>query len=85
MALTNLSNNPNTTIEIRSDSMLVIDSLNGTKKCQDETLAKKRDLILQHVKALPCPVEFVWRPRNSTPELKEANYLAQDAINVPRH
>lgn len=85
MSLVNLNNNPNTVVEVRSDSLLVIDQLNGVKKCNDEKLNHRRELILELIQSLPVPVELVWRPRNSTPGLKEANYLAQDLINVPRH
>jgi ribonuclease HI len=83
--LMTLHNNAQLTVEVRSDSQLVIRQLNGDIKCNDEKLQRKRDLILEYVKQLPVPVEFVWRPRNSTPELKLANYLAQDFLGVPRH
>ena len=83
--LMNLSNNPGKSIEVRSDSQLVIRQLNGDIKCNDEKLAKRRDIILELVKVLPVPVSFQWRPRNSTPELKQANYLAQDFLGVTRH
>lgn len=85
MSLSNLSNNPGTTVEVRSDSLLVIDQLKGTKACRNEKLERRRKLILELAEGLPFPVEWVWRPRNSTPELKEANYLAQDLLEVPRH
>lgn len=85
MAQMNLSNNPGTIIEVRSDSLLVIDQLKGTKACNDQKLDHKRKAILELIKSIPVPVELVWRPRNSTPELKEANYLAQDLLEVPRH
>jgi ribonuclease HI len=85
MTLTNLKNNLGKKIEIRSDSQLTIRQLNGEMKCQEAKLQKRRDLILELVENLPAEVEFTWRPRNSTPELKLANYLAQDYLGVQRH
>ena len=87
-ALTNLMalhNNPGCLIEIRSDSQLVIKQLNKEIECHDKELLRRRDAILELVKELPVPVMYVWRPRNSTPELKLANHLAQDLLGVPRH
>ena len=84
VTIMNLHNNPGCEIEIRSDSKLVIDQLNNDMECHNEKLKEKRDGILEFVKALPIPVRFVWRPRNSTPELREANYAAQDELGVPR-
>jgi ribonuclease HI len=84
-SLMNLHNNPGCEIEVRSDSKLVVDQLNGRIKCNDEKLKRRKDIILELVTALPVPVRFVWRPRNSTPALEQANYLAQDALGVSRH
>ena len=81
----NLNNNPGCKVEIRSDSKLVIDQLNGDMKCQDKSLMKRRDAIREFIKALPVPIEFKWRRRNSTKDLEEANYLAQDLLGVSRH
>lgn len=81
----NLKNNPGCTVEVRSDSKLVVDQLNGDMKCHDKDLARRRDLIREYVKALPVPINFVWMPRNSTPDLTAANYKAQDLLGVPRH
>jgi ribonuclease HI len=73
-------------IEVRSDSQLTIRQLTGEMKCNDPKLQNKRDLVLDYVQNnLTNKVHFVWRPRNSTPELTMANYLAQDLIDVPRH
>lgn len=83
--LMSLKNNPGCEIEVRSDSQLVINQLNGEMKCHDKQLARRRDVILELVEVLPVPVRFVWRPRNSTPELELANFLAQDQLGVPRH
>lgn len=80
-----LVNNPGCEIEVRSDSQLVVKQLNGEMQCNDKKLEKRRDTILELTKELPVPVKFVWRPRNSTPELESANYLAQDLLDVPRH
>jgi ribonuclease HI len=87
-ALTNLMslhNNPGVMIEVRSDSQLVIKQLNKEIECHDKDLQRRRDAIQELVRELPVPVTFVWRPRNSTPELKLANHLAQDLLGVPRH
>jgi ribonuclease HI len=83
--LMNLHNNPGCELEVRSDSKLVIDQLTGKSKCNDPELQRRRDLILELIASLPVPVRFVWRPRNSTPALTEANYRAQDALGVSRH
>lgn len=83
--LVNLKNRPEPKIEVRSDSQLVINLLNGDYKCHDEILKKRRNSILELVQAIPVPVEFVWRPRNSTPELELANFLAQDYLGIKRH
>ncbi len=84
-SLMNLKNNPGCEVEVRSDSKLVVDMLNGDCKCHDEKLKKRIELIRELVESLPVPVRFEWRPRNSTPELEMANYLAQDLLDVPRH
>ena len=80
-----LHNNPGCPIHVRSDSQLVIKQLNLQINCQDPTLIKKRDLIREVANEIPVPVIFEWRPRNSTPELERANYLAQDLLGVARH
>lgn len=80
-----IRNNPGCTIEVRSDSQIVVKQLNGEMKCNDEKLKMRRDIIRELVGNLPVEVRFNWRPRNSTPELKLANFLAQDLISVPRH
>lgn len=82
--LFNLVNNPGK-VEVRSDSKLVIDQLNGEMECHDKTLAKRRDAIREFVKALPVEVTFTWRPRNSTPDLETANYRAQEILGVSPH
>lgn len=81
----NIHNNPQCTVEVRSDSRLVIEQLKGTMKCNDHQLQRRRDLILELVEALPVQVMWIWRPRNSTPALMEANYMAQNLINVRNH
>lgn len=70
-------------IEIRSDCQLIIQQLRGEAACNLEALQKKRDAILELCQTKK--VKFVWRPRNSTPELKQANYAAQDYLKVKRH
>ena len=78
-------NNPGMPVEVRSDSRLVVQQLKRVMNCNDKVLETKRDLILELISELPVEINFVWRPRNSTPELKLANNLAQDALGVPRH
>ena len=72
-------------INVISDSLLIIDQLNGVKKCNDENLRHKRDLILELSGSLPASVIFSWKPRNSTPELKQANDMAQNLLGVKNH
>lgn len=84
-AFMGLNNNPGCEIEIRSDSQLVIKQLRGEMKCNDPQLEKRKEAIWELARALPVLVKFEWRPRNSTPELESANYLAQDLLDVPRH
>ena len=80
-----LKHNPGCLVEVRSDSKLVVEQLNMRICCNDETLRKKRDNILELIENVPVPVRIVWRPRNSTPALTQANYLAQDALGIRRH
>lgn len=80
-----LHNNPGCEIEVRSDSKLVVDQINGTINCNKPELLKKRDNIRELIETLPVPVSFQWRPRNSTPALEQANYLAQDMLGIKRH
>ena len=73
-------------INVISDSLLVVDQLNGHKKCNDEKLKHKRDLILELSGSLPrTSVMFSWKPRNSTPALKQANDMAQNLLGVKNH
>lgn len=83
--LMNLYNNPGCKIEIRTDSQLVVKQIKGEMICKNPKLQVRRDAIRELVAALPIPVEFIWRPRNSTNELTRANFLAQDTLGVPRH
>lgn len=85
VTLFDLNNRPSAEVEVRSDSQLVIRQLNGEIECKDPTLLKKRDLIRELVAQVPVTVKFVWRPRNSTPQLELANFLCQDLLGVPRH
>ena len=86
-ALIDLCGGANITVPINviSASLLIIDQLNGHKKCNDERLRHKRDLILELAGSLPVSVIFSWKPRNSTPELKQANDMAQNLLGVRNH
>jgi ribonuclease HI len=85
VTLMNLVNYPQVSIEIRSDSQLVIQQLRGEMKCSDPKLERKRAVILELVQMIPAPVTFSWLPRNSTPELSRANTLAQTLLGVKPH
>lgn len=80
-----LKNNPGCEIEVRSDSKLVVDQINDKMKCNKPELARRRDAIRELIQSLPVPVSLQWKPRNSTPALERANFLAQDALGVRRH
>lgn len=77
-----------TQIEVRSDSLLVIRQLCGDWECKDKKLKRRRDMIWQSIDPaddIGVTINFQWFPRNSTPELEEANFLAQDLLSIPRH
>jgi ribonuclease HI len=83
--LMDLKNNPGCKVEVHSDSQLVIRQINGDMKCKDESLKKRRDINRELIQTLPLEVELLWKPRNSTPGLEMANFLAQDLLGVRRH
>jgi len=76
-------------IEIRLDSQLVVNQLNGEYACNEPDLQRRKDIILEVKqeleKRLSIPITFQWYPRNSTDDMKRANYLAQDELGVSRH
>jgi ribonuclease HI len=73
-------------INVISDSLLVVNQLNGHMKCNDENLKHKRDQILKLSERFSnTSVIFSWKPRNSTPELKQANDMAQNLLGVKNH
>jgi ribonuclease HI len=67
----------NRKLEIHSTNKTVIDQLNRKIKCKDKELQRRRDIILELVQTLQQQVEFIWKPKGSTPALKRANQLAQ--------
>lgn len=83
--LMSLKNNPGCEIEVRSDSKVAVDQINGNMKCNSPRLQKRRDAIRELVLELPVPVSFQWHPRNSTSALERANFLCQDALGIKRH
>ncbi len=78
---------PKWPILIHSDSQLVVKQLNGQYKISDDKpqLKKKCQLIHELVSTMGAAAVIEWKPRNSTPELEEANFLAQDVLGVKRH
>jgi ribonuclease HI len=77
-------------IQIHSDSQLIVKQILGQYKCSDPQLQRKKELIKEKMKELAQkyimpPVRIRWFKRNSTKGLKLANDAAQDALNVPRH
>ena len=72
-------------INIISDNLLVIQQLNGEKKCKDKELKHKRDVILELVELSQTKgisIVFSWKPKNSTPRLLEASDMAQNLLGV---
>jgi ribonuclease HI len=76
---------PTREVEIRSDSQLIVNQLNGKWECKDDDLKRWRDNILEVIPTLSVSVRFVWYPRNSTQDLKAANFAAQDILGIKRH
>lgn len=76
-------------IEIQSDSQLVVNQLNNTFGCNDEILLKKRNSVWEVAEQVElkfgAKIYFKWYPRCSTPELKQANAAAQNALGVNPH
>jgi ribonuclease HI len=85
MFLANIVNRPKYPVVIRSDSQLIVKQLTGEYQINNEILKRKCQSINDLAKALPVPIEIEWHARNSTPDLTEANFLAQDALGVRRH
>lgn len=86
VALFNLINKPKYPVIVRSDSKLVVNQLTGEWKINSESLQQKAANIHEFCKAVqPVPVIIEWHRRNSTPDLTEANFIAQDKLGVRRH
>lgn len=83
--IANLINKPKYPILIRSDSQLVVKQLSGEYKAENTVLTRKRDSIHELAASLSMPVLIEWRFRNSTEDLKTANFKAQDIIGIKRH
>jgi len=83
--LFNHHNRPKHEVVVYSDSKLVVEQLKGNWEVNDKTLKRKCESIHELVSEGPVPVSIRWAPRNSTPDLAEANFLAQDKNKVPRH
>lgn len=80
-----LVNRPKYPIKIMSDSQLVVNQLLGTYTINNDILKRKAAAIHALATSIPVPVVIEWRARNSTPDLTEANFLAQDILGVRRH
>jgi ribonuclease HI len=76
---------PKFPIEIRTDSLLVANQLNGVCKMSKPELARKAASIHELINTSGALVTVQWRERNSTPDLTSANFLAQDLLGVKRH
>lgn len=85
MILANTVNIPKHPIVVYSDSQLVVKQLQGVYKINEESLKRKFESIHALAAKLPTLISIEWRPRNSTPDLTDANFLAQDALGVKRH
>ncbi len=76
-------------IEIRSDSKLVVNQLNGVWNVNDENLKHRHQSVtsvLAEVReGLGMPITIEWYPRNNTDDLKQANYIAQNCLGVKNH
>lgn len=85
VTLFNLYNNPGYEVVVHSDSQLVVKQLHGEYQINSPALKRKAESIHELAAQLPVGVRVEWRPRNSTEDLAEANFLAQDEIGVRRH
>jgi len=72
-------------IVVYSDSKLVVSQLSGKWKINLDTLKNKCQSVHALAAKIGVPVEIRWAPRNSTEDLKNANFHAQDLLGVPRH
>ena len=76
-------------IEVRSDSQLSINLINHKKGTNSPKLKHKvaciQEISNNIAKLINKEIKYVWRRRNSTVDLKAANYLAQDVIGVKNH
>lgn len=89
VALFNRFHRPKYPVIVRSDSKLVVNQLKGEYKINHDSLQRRCDSIHELCSKVfqeaGVPVTIEWHPRNSTPELTTANFLAQDVLGVPRH
>jgi ribonuclease HI len=85
MFLANTINRPRHPVVVHSDSQLIVKQLKQEYAINHATLQRKFDSIHALAKELPVPISIEWHPRNSTPDLTEANFLAQDALGIRRH
>jgi ribonuclease HI len=74
-------------VEIRTDSKVAVNQLNGTWNILDEDLKRRSEIITETLAYLrtSIPIQIVWYPRNSTEDLRQANNAAQDFLGVRNH
>lgn len=85
LSLVNTQNTPTYPVLVKSDSQLVVKQLTNEYEINHESLKKRYNSIHALCSKIPVPVRIEWRPRNSTPDLTQANFLAQDLLQVKRH
>lgn len=73
---------PAYSIEVVSDSQIVINGFNKPESLSAERLVRRRNMILERIQNVRDKVKFTWKPRNSTPGLNKANMLAQSLNGV---
>jgi len=79
LSFVSLINSPKFDIEVRMDSLEVINQINGNLECPAE-FKVKRDTLRQLVESLPVNVSLVWRPKCSTGSLKWIDQKIKEII-----
>lgn len=82
VTLFNIHNSLKHPLVIRIDSQWAVQELTGKWKASENL--NKIESINEFIKAVDFPVTIEWRLRNSTPDLTEANFLAQEKLSNRR-